>query len=134
MNNCFNGVCTKWTVGDAVREILVNNESVYDAVGENIYPIVAPEGTVDPFIVYYRDKYRRETSKMGIVEDECNVVITILSADYDEGANIAGLVDSVLFGKHTNDETGCTFDFELVDGTEGFEDNKYYQQMVYRIS
>ena len=72
-------------------------------------------------------------SKMGVVEDECRIVIMIISADYDEGANIAGLVDSILNGPHTIAETGCTYDFELSDANEGFDDNKYYQQMIYTI-
>ena len=42
MSSCFNGVCTKWTIGNAVRDILLQNEELYDIVEENIFPIVAP--------------------------------------------------------------------------------------------
>ncbi len=131
MNNCFNGVCTKWLVGGVVRDLLVADENLYDVVGEAIFPIVAPEGTVDPFIVYYRDKYHRENSKMGITEDECHIVISIVDSDYDRGADIAQMVDAILNGIHAVED--CSFTFTLYDATEGYEDNKYYQQLVYTI-
>lgn len=130
-SGCFNGICTKWTIGNEVRDILISNDDIYAAVGEDIFPIVAPENVDDPFIVYYREKYHRQDSKIGYFEDECHIVLTIVSTDYDLGANIAGLVDSALSGPHTIGE--CKYDFQLYDASEGFEDLKYFQQLVYSV-
>ena len=63
MNSCRNGICPKWFVGNAVRDVLVADENIQRAVGEDIYPVVAPEGTVGPFILYQRDKIGRASCR-----------------------------------------------------------------------
>lgn len=132
MNSCRNGICPKWFVGNAVRDVLVADENIQRAVGEDIYPVVAPEGTVGPFILYQRDKYKRDYGKMGLYEEECHLIITVVSDDYDTGIAIANMVDGALSGSITTEE-GCKFDATLYDSTEGFDDNKYFEQLVFSI-
>ena len=132
MNSCRNGICPKWFVGNEVREILINNPDIWVAVGNDIYPVVAPEGTEGLFILYQRDKYKKTYSKMGLVEEECHLIITVVADDYDAAITVANLVDQTLTGTHnTND--GCSYEMSLYDSTEGFEDNKYFEQLVFSI-
>ena len=132
MNTCRNGICPKWYVGDAVRDVLVNDENIQRVVGNNIFPIIAPEGTDGPFILYQRDKYKREYSKMGVYQEECHLIISVISDDYDTGIVIADMVDTALSGTVRTEE-GCQFEMTLYDSTEGFDDNKYYEQLVFSI-
>ena len=46
MNTCRNGICPKWYVGNAVRDVLVNDENVQRAVGNNIVPINKIKNTI----------------------------------------------------------------------------------------
>lgn len=120
-------------MGNDVRDILLQDSAITSMVGENIYPVIAPEGTKDPFILYQRDKYKVSYSKMGIVEEECHLMVTIVTDNYDEAIYLAFLVDGALEGNHQNDETGCAFMAELYDSTEGFDDNKYFENLTYAI-
>lgn len=133
MNSCRNGICPKWFVGNDVRDILLSNPDLMAVVGNDIYPVVAPEGTDGLFILYQRDKYKKTYSKMGLTEEECHLILTIVADDYDAAIAVADMVDQTLTGSHTNSETGCSYDISLYDSTEGFEDNKYFEQLVFSI-
>lgn len=132
MNSC-NSKCPKWFVGNDIREILSGDTAVTQYVGENIYPVIAPEGTKGSFILYQRDKYKKSNSKFGVYEEECHVLITVVADDYDEAVYLAFLIDTALQGTHTNTETGCNLTMELFDSTEGFDDNKYFETLIYAI-
>jgi hypothetical protein len=132
MSNC-NSNCPKWFVGNDVREIMQQNSALTEFIGEDIYPVIAPEGTKGPFILYQRDKYKKSYTKMGVYEEECHLLITIVADDYDTAIYLAFLVDNALQGSHTNPETGCNLKMELYDSTEGFEDNKYFESLTYSI-
>ena len=132
MNSCNNGICPKWFVGNDIRDILMQSSALTELVGTDIFPVIAPEGTTDPFILYQRDKYKKTFSKMGMVEEECHIILTIVAADYDTAVYIAALVDSLLQGGHTN-EKGCNLTIELFDSGEGFDDKKYFETLVYSI-
>lgn len=133
MSNCRNGVCPKWFVGNDIREILLQNSALTEYVGNDIYPVIAPEGTDGAFILYQRDKYRKSWTKMGLYEEECHLILTVVAENYDEALAIAYLVDETLSGRHSNPETGCNLTIELTDSTEGFDDNKYYESLTYSI-
>ena len=111
----------------------MQDSALTQQVGTNIYPVIAPEGTKGPFILYQRDKYKKSYSKMGVYEEECHVLITIVADDYDTAIALAFLVDDTLQGGHTNPETGCSLTIELIDSTEGFDDNKYFENLTYSI-
>jgi hypothetical protein len=133
-NTCPNklGSLHKWNVGNDIREILLADETLAGVIGTNIYPCIAPEKTEGDFILYNREKYSKTYTKMGIVEDECQVVLSIISDDYDTSVAIAAQVDNLLIGKHTR-EDGYTLTISLKDSTETFADNKYVQTMLFEI-
>lgn len=130
---CRNGVCPKWAVGNDIREILLQSSALTEQIGEDIYPIIAPEGTTGAFILYKRDKYNKSYTKMGVYEEECQVLVTIVADDYDIAVYLAYLVDDALQGTHSNPETGCSLRIELINSTEGFDDNKYFEDLTYSI-
>ena len=130
---CDLSACQKWFIGNTIRDILVSDFDVFEQVGNHIYPLVAAENTQGDFIVYYRQKYGRESVKQGIYEDECEVAVLAISEDYDRACELASNIDAALSGRHTVD-SNCKVDITLADSTESFEDNKYIETLVFSIT
>lgn len=132
---CYNSGCKsvqKWDIGNVVREILLNDSDIAAMVGHNIYPLVASEDVNGDFIVYQRDKYSKKATKMGIYEDLCELYVTGISDNYDNGILMASLIDNALVGDHTLDD-GSKIHIDLADSTETFEDNKYIETLLFSI-
>lgn len=121
----------KWNVGNYVRELLIGDSGITAYVGEDVYPLVAPENTKGDFMVYQRDKYSKSWSKMGVYEDECLLYVTIITEDYDRAIELASAVDNVLVGEHNEDN--YKFFIDLADSSENFEDGKYFEILLLRI-
>lgn len=132
MSKCFNNSYVKWWLGIDIRDILLLNTEIAEMTSEDIYPLIAPEGTQGNFILYHRIKYNREYSKMGLYEDIARVEILAITESYEDGMELAALIDATLTGEHTND-MGNTLSFSLYDSYESFEDNKYVQTLIFEV-
>lgn len=113
-----------------VRSIIKSQEGIGNLVGDKIYPVVAPDGTNGDFIVYQRDGYKQEYSKMGVARQTTYVYISIVSDNYDRASDIASLIYSALEGSFKNP----TMTIHLEDSTEDYVDNKYVQVLQFSIS
>lgn len=134
-DTCINTGCNsyqKWAIGNDIREVLLANTAITEAVGTNIYPLIAPENTEGDFILYQRDKYRKSYTKMGVYEDSCNIILTVVSDSYDNALYLASEIDNSLTGRHTKD-TGERISMNLIDSSESFEDNKYLETLLFEI-
>ena len=134
-NTCYNNGCgslKKWDVGNTVRAILMADADISNMVGSNIYPIVASEDVNGDFIVYQRDRYAKKATKMGVREDNCDLYVTAVSDNYDNGITLAYLIDTALVGEHTLDN-GSRITIDLTDSTESYEDNKYIETLLFTI-
>lgn len=131
---CVNGLGSykKWKIGNDIRQILISDEDVYAHVADDIFPLVAPENTDGDFIVYQRQKYSIEMSKMGIYQDECIVAVVAISDNYDSAISLAEKIDSALTGQHTL-QNGIKLSITLSDSTEIFEDDKYIESLIFSI-
>lgn len=131
---CLNnglGSYQKWFIGNDIRTILLDNEEIVKQVGENIYPLIAPENTNGDFIVYYRQKYKKNMVKMGVYEDECEVTVVGISDNYDNAISLASKIDNTLSGSHNFNKN--RFQITLSDSTELFEDDKYIEKLTFTI-
>ena len=127
------GSFRKWKIGSEIRNILLQDEAIGKMVGTKVYPVVAPEGTEDEFIVYRREKYSKEVVHQGVYMDSVLISVTTVSDSYDTAAEIADKIDLALIGEHiTKDKKKIRI--QLEDSSEGFADNKYYQSLVLRVS
>lgn len=134
-DTCRNTGCNsyqKWAIGNDIREVLLANTAITEAVGTDIYPLIAPENTEGDFILYQRDKYRKSYTKMGVYEDSCNIIITVVSDSYDNALYLASEIDNSLTGRHIKD-TGERISMNLIDSSESFEDNKYIETLLFEI-
>ena len=134
-NTCYNSGCgsyQKWRIGNDVRSILLANSGITAQVGQNIFPLIAPENVKGDFIIYQRDKYSKQTTKMGVYEDDCQLVVVAVAESYDDALNLAELIDNTLTGKHIKDD-GTRITIDLVDSTEAYEDLKYIETLLFKI-
>lgn len=120
---------SKISITNRVRNILLSSSEVRGYVGEKIFPLIAPEGTDGDFILYQRDQYRIDRTKMGICRQEAKVFINIVSANYDRSQQIAEAVFNCLDGEFGNPVTVI----HLEDSTEDYTDGKYVQVLLFSI-
>lgn len=122
----------KFKVTTFIRSLLMANADIMNIIGNRIFPVVAPTDTAGTLIVYWRDSYSVEETKMGVAAEKCHIWIEISSDDYDESQNLAELVYLALYGEKDN------YMITLKDSTEDLEttpvDKKYIQVLLFEIS
>ena len=118
---------SKFKITTKVRNALLTVSEITDMVGDRIFPVVAPKDTIGDFIIYQRDEYSIEYTKMEIYQRTCRVYVNAISEDYDKSQELAYLIDEHLSGKHED------MDVFLMDSTEDFRDNKYMQVLLFEI-
>lgn len=112
-----------------VLAILLCSKEIEVSIGENIFPIIAPENTGGDFIVYQRDGFKQETTKFGVAIQTPLVNVTAISENYDRSQDLACLIYDTLSGSFTNPD----LTIQLEDSTEDFIDNKYIQVLQFSI-
>ena len=126
------GSYRKWFIGNDIRDILLADSAVTAQVGNNVYPIVAAEGTQGDFIIYSRQEYSKTLAKQGVYQDTCKTAVVAVSDNYDDAVGLAEKIDLALTGTHTNSD-GDVFDITLIDSTEIFDDNKFVETLLFEI-
>lgn len=112
-----------------IRSIMLASEEISQIVGTKIFPIEAPEGTEGDFVVYQRDGYKQDYTKMGVASKMPIVFITVVSEDYDRSNHLASLIYDTLSGDFRDPDISI----RLEDSTEDFIDNKYIQVLQFLI-
>ena len=130
--NCL-GSLLKWKVGTLLRNLI--KEVLSTEIGDKIYPLIAPENTTGDFIVYQRTGYQKADVKEGVYSDTAFVQITIVSDNYDTGVSMAEKLDEALTGVNKVTVDGVEYEviFQMVDGSEEFQDFKYLQTIKFSI-
>ena len=108
-----------------IRGVLLDDASIMEAVGDNVFPLVADEGTEGDYITLQRDGFIQDTTKMG----DPYVYVCVVSADSQRSQDIAGLVVKALEGRYTDPE----MEIRLEDDTEEYEAGKYIQVMKFLV-
>lgn len=125
---------TKFSVCTLIREKLLADEKIKELVGTQIYPIIAPEGITNNYIVYVRDEYSIDRTKTGIAFHNCIVFISCVSSSYDESQLIADAVFQALDGKYKiNTKAHNINSIELIDSTEDYNGDCFIQTLSFSI-
>ena len=114
----------------AIYSILKSNEEIKKAVGNNIYPVVAPLNTKNPYIVFKRQisvQNDNKDSRYSIVSIETNVY----SNNYQQSIKVAELVKNALEDVYNKEVEG--FKIKYIASTSIDEDynEDYYSQTMY---
>lgn len=112
-----------------IRGVLLDDASIVEAVGDNVFPLVADEGTEGDYITLQRDGFIQDTTKMGVARRDPYVCVCVVSADSQRSQDIAGLVVKALEGRYTDPE----MEIRLEDDTEEYEAGKYIQVMKFLV-
>lgn len=129
----------KWRSAEWVRAKLLSSEDLRALVGEKIFPLIAPEGTLGDFLTVTRSAYGREYDKTGDSHSVTTVTVFCVSDEYDRSLQLCELVDAILDGGR-NDEVGKIFGASstptatLDTSEEVFLDGKYVQTLTFAIS
>lgn len=124
----------KWGVCTVIRQMLLADETIKSLVGNKIYPIVAPEKTQGNYIVYQRDEYSIDRTKMGIATQKCVVYISCVSSSYDTAQEMAVAVFNLLDGEYNINEKQCSIkQIHMTDSTEDYEGDCYIETLQFEI-
>ena len=121
---------SKFKITTKIRAVLLESLEITEIIGMKIFPVVAPKDTDGDFIIYQRDEYSKEYTKMGIYQQTCRVYVNAISPDYDKSQELAYQINESLEGVHPDYEN---MDVKLVDSTEDFADGKYIQVLLFEI-
>lgn len=114
-----------------IRALLLASEDITVAIGEKVYPIIAPENTEGDFIVYQRDGYKQDYTKMGVADQIPLVNVTAVSESYDRSQELASLIYDTISGDFRCPD--MDIHIQLEDSTEDFIDNKFIQILQFSI-
>jgi hypothetical protein len=112
-----------------IRAILLESEIISLLIGDRVFPLMAPENTIGDYIVYQRDGYKQEYTKMGVASHYPVVFVTAVSEDYDRSNQLASAIYDTLSGSFSDPDIRI----ELEDSTEDFIDKKYIQVLEFTI-
>ncbi|MBK5721374.1 DUF3168 domain-containing protein [Dysgonomonas sp. Marseille-P4677] len=124
----------KIKVTTLVRQIMLDDDITTSYVGKKIFPVVAPKDTIGDFILYQRDGYSKERTKMGVALQKPLVYINVWSNDYDRSQEIASHLNELLDDDFIDDsDPNSIIKIRLIDSSEDYEDNKYIQVLLFEI-
>ena len=119
----------KFKITTEIQNLLLENKDIEFLIGTKIFPIVANKGTEGDYIVYQRDGYKQEETKMGVAIQIPTVFVDAVSTDYNSSQELASLIYETLEGEFTNPD----MTIHLEDSTEDYIDGKYIQTLQFSI-
>ena len=120
------------SVGRAIYYILSNNTAVKNLIGTKIYPLVLPELTPLPAIVYERNS-DLEYSLDGAGISTSAVDITILSENYSNTMAISEAVYTALQWYKGTADTINIINIRLLNVQETYQENAFIQKLLFQI-
>lgn len=119
-----------FTITNEIRDLLISSHELTDIIGSKIFPITAKRDTDGDFIVYQRDGFKEEVTKMGVARQVPLVYISAVSDDYDRSQQLATLIYDTISGEYRDPYMLI----RLEDSTEDFTEGKYIQVLQFSIS
>lgn len=119
-------------LGKAIYSILSNNSAIAGYVGTKIFPVIIPQETTLPIIVYERSGNANYT-RDGISTNDSNLDITILSSKYTESVDIAQSVLTALNNYHGTVQGINVIDIRLTSVSETYQDEAYIQKLSFEV-
>jgi hypothetical protein len=122
-------------IGKLINARLSQDAELTSKVDNNIFPIVAENGTNYPFVVYTRTGITPKTAtKDGRYEDTVNFQVTVVSDSYNESVDVADIVRGLLEMAYIGDESIAATEIYMSGVTERYESEAYIQQMQFTCS
>lgn len=108
--------------------------TLYSYIKNRVFPIVAEEGTIYPFVTYNRTNITSSGCKCGIYEDTVSFSVNILTTDYITGLDIGNLVRSAIEKRLVSTIEGYAYSDIRLDGAgEQFTNEGYIQTLNFTV-
>jgi len=111
---------------------LLAHSSVTGYTGTRIYPLVMPENTPFPMVIFER-RTNPEYSKDDAVYKLTMGIITVISDDYTESIDVANAVNNAVENYNGTIGSINVKDITLDSVDEFYADGAYMQKLVYNI-
>lgn len=125
-------------IGSFIYKTLRNdsNLAVKLSIGNNIYPIVAEDGTSTPFIIYRRTGLTSNSCKDGYYEDIVRVEIKAVCSTYAESVSVINRIREIIEQQHFDWNKMRVEEVEIENASESYEFNAYTQtiNIVFKIN
>lgn len=95
---------SKISIAKELRPKLLAVENLTAMVGDNIFPLYAPEDTTGDFILYQRTKGGSYVNQMDISIEWCEVTFNVVSGGYGKSVEIAEELRKALQDVYVNDK------------------------------
>lgn len=92
------------SIAKDLRPILLSKENLTAMVGDNIFPLYAPEDTTGDFILYQRTKGGSYVTQMSVSAEWCEVTFNVVSGGYGKGIDIAEELRKALQDVYIDDD------------------------------
>lgn len=119
----------KLAITTEIRSILLDSKEITSLIGKKIFPVVAPLKTEGDFIIYQRDGYKQEYTKMGVSRQIPTVFVNAVSDDYEHSLELASLIYEALEGNFSDPD----MTIHLEDSTEDYSEGKYFQVLQFSV-
>ena len=106
--------------------------SALQAISLTCYPIVAPENTEFPFILYERT-FNSEYTKDGRAIDTGNIEIKVISESYSETIELAQQIVDALSAIQGEVLDMYIYKCKLLSGEEFYQENAFSQKLTFEI-
>ncbi len=122
-------------LGKYIYKALSTDEELKPLLNGKIYPIVAENSTLFPYLVYYRTSIQNiSQNKDGLIEDLYTFDVVVVSNKYEDGLQISNIARNTLERlKHIDNDTNISY-IKLIDGEENYSDNSYIQKLTFQAS
>lgn len=105
-------------------------QKLKDLAGGRIYPVVAEQSTVYPFVVYYRTAVQNTNyNKDGYSEDAVSFTVCVVSDKYNESCTLAHQVRERLECQRIKGNGMVITSIRITGIDESYEDNAYVQRL-----
>lgn len=121
-------------VGRIIKLLLMQNAEVTDLIGKKIFPIVAPEKTDYPFLIYGRTGVSPAYTKdRKSISDTVRVGLTVACAEYEQSVDIVEAVFKVLQRCSGAFDGVEIDDIRMVNSDEDFQDDCFMQNIEFEV-
>jgi hypothetical protein len=120
-------------INKAVNYLLKASTELAGLVGKKVFPIVMPEGTDAPCVVFFRDSLETIYDKGSPVVDESEVSVICFTKDYPDAIEIISTVRTILEGIK-GDQAGINILLaRVLKGEEGYDvdSDTFFQKLTF---
>ena len=112
-------------IGEAIYKIL--------KPFQNVYAVIADEGTEFPFIVYKRTSGYSQSSKDGIYSVNATISMMIATDDYEEGVDLADRVIKTMEEAKGKIAGFDIWQIRMTDSSESFTGEAFVQELRFNV-